>query len=201
VRAAKVESLPHEDVSAVAWDRGLILVASRRQVTVLTPDRRQLRRYRCDPGVVSVAQVGDWIALGNRDGNIDLVPVRGGARRSGFSFESTPSSEVVRILDGPAGTLIAGYANGTVGIWSMTNGMLLHRIRLHGPAIHLLLLEGKLYAATELGDHQVLNLGAFTLPYCELMQKVWRTIPVVWSDGLPRVQPPPGDHACRQKAP
>jgi WD40 repeat protein len=196
VRASKVEPLPREGVGAVAWDRGRLIVATRREVTVSNSAGRRLRRYPCDPGVAAMAQVGEWIALGNRDGNIDLVPLSGGTRRAGFSFENTPSSEVVRILDGPAGTLIAGFANGTVGIWSMANGVQLHRVRLHGPALHLLLRDGRLYVATELGDHLVLDLRVFTLPYCELIRKLWKTVPVVWSDGLPRIQPPPADHHC-----
>jgi len=204
VRRAGVTPLAVKDASAIAVHRGRsrqhdrILVAARRQVTTFDLAGRPLSRHACDPGVQALARVGSWLALGNQDGHIDLVPARGAGPAPLFSFQETPSSSVVRILEGPAQTMIAGFANGTISIWSTGNGVLLHSARLHGPVVHMLLRAGKLHAATELGDHRLLNLSALSQPYCELMQRLWSAVPVVWEDGLPRLRPPPADHACRR---
>jgi hypothetical protein len=55
----------------------------------------------------------------------------------------------------------------------------------------------KLYAASELGDHLVMDLGVFDLSYCKLMKRIWRSIPVVWEKGLPVLRPAPVEHRCQ----
>jgi hypothetical protein len=67
---------------------------------------------------------------------------------------------------------------------------------LSGPVTHLLRDGGKLYAATELGDHLVWNLAPLNLGYCEVMRRVWKSIAVVWRDGKPVTRPPPPHHRC-----
>jgi hypothetical protein len=107
-----------------------------------------------------------------------------------------PASEVRSFLPGPLDTLIAGYANGFLGIWSLRTGTLLYELRLHGPIEHLLFEGETLYAASTLGDHVTLDLGVLGRPYCDLMREVWAAVPVAWSDGHAIAQPPPNDHPC-----
>src|SRR5262249_32676894 len=110
-----------------------------------------------------------------------------------------PSSPVVRLLEGPMNTLIVGYASGALGIWNQTDGTRLAYTRLHGAVVHLLIEDHKLYAATELGDSLVWDLGAFYRDYCELLKDVWAQVPVVWEGGDVVAQPPPTDHACHRR--
>jgi hypothetical protein len=102
------------------------------------------------------------------------------------------------MVEGPEGTLIAGYANGLVGIWSLANGARLEHDRLHGPVTNLLRRGSRLYAATELGEHLVLDLSVFDTSYCELMRRVWEAVPVVWERGVLVLRPPPDGHRCRR---
>jgi hypothetical protein len=152
--------------------------------------------YDAAVGVSAMAYVKDWLVLGNRDGNIELVSTRPGRKRPTFIFEDVPSSPVVRMLEGPMGTLVVGYANGLMGIWNVANGTRLEHFRLHGPVAHLLIEAGRLYAATELGDRHVVDLQVFRMDYCDLMRTVWKAVPVVWQKGLPVLQPMPVRHRC-----
>jgi len=83
-----------------------------------------------------------------------------------------------------------------VGLWSLRNGARLESAQLHGPAVHLLVREGKLYAASELGQHLVLDLTIFHTPYCDLLRSLWREVPVIWQGGLPVQRRAPHDHQC-----
>ena len=63
--------------------------------------------------------------------------------------------------------------------------------------VHLAVDGGRVFAATELGDHAVLDMGIFAEDYCALMREVWHAVPVVWEDGRARVEAPPEGHPCR----
>jgi WD40 repeat protein len=185
------------DASAIALDRGEILVAARRGIQVLSSSgERRSTIQGGGIGVSALRRVGRWLVLGFTNGSIELIPIDGGEKPS-FSFEQTPSSPVVRLLNGPMRTLIAGFANGLIGIWNLNNGSRLYQIRLHGAVHHLLLEERHLYAATDLGQHAVLDLGVLHVGYCDLLAEVWRQIPVLWEGGLPVLKPPPSRHRCK----
>jgi hypothetical protein len=140
------------------------------------------------------------LVFGFENGSIESH--RPGLRRpTSLRFVSTPSSQVVSLLEGPRGTLIAGFASGLVGIWHARDGKLLTTTKLHGPAVHLVIHEQKLYAATELGGHRVLDLKSFYTSRCDLLRDVWQKTPTVWEDGHPRLQPPSPDHACAKGTP
>ena len=187
-----------QKVSAVGRHEGRLLVATAREASVVDAQGATLSRGqgRPGPGVTAVTRAGPWLALGFRDGNIELLPTARGGTRPGFSFEDTPSSPVQRLAPGPMGTLIAGYANGLVGLWSLRNGKRLEHGQLHGPVVHLLLRKGKLYAASELGQHLTMDLAIFHADYCDLLRSIWREVPVVWEGGLPLERPAPDDHTC-----
>jgi hypothetical protein len=96
-------------------------------------------------------------------------------------------------------TLIAGYANGLLGIWNLKDGKRLHDEHLHGAVLHLLLDGGRLYAATELGQHRVLDLRVFTQDYCSLVREIWSKVPFVWEGGLPVRRRPDPQHRCHKQ--
>ncbi len=183
--------------SAVAWDRDEILLAAGREVLSFDASGGKKASFAVAPGVTALARAGPWLVLGYREGQIQLVPTTAGGRKPSFGFEGLPASAVERLLAGPAGTVVAGFANGVLGIWNLENGAKLESAKAHGPVVHLLLEDAKLYAGTELGDHVVMDLRDFFRDHCELMREVWRTVPVIWEKGLPVLRPPPDDHRCR----
>jgi WD40 repeat protein/serine/threonine protein kinase len=190
-------------VTALGRGDGALLVAAGAQVLLF--DARtgaERRRISSSPGATALATMGrGWVAAGFRDGNVELLQLTSGARRQGRTLEEVPSSPVTRILDGPKGTLILGFANGVVGIWDRADGKRLKHARIHGPLVHLLLQGRKLYAATALGQHLVWDLGVFFDSRCQLLREVWGRVPVVWEGGHPTLRPPPPGHPCAGSAP
>jgi WD40 repeat protein len=156
--------------------------------------RRERSYASLDAGVTAMTRVGGKLLLGFANGSIEYA---GGAR---ISFERVPSSRVVRLRPGPQGTVIAGYANGLVGLWSLADGLRLGHTYLHGPARHLLLRQRRLYAVSDLGDRRVLRLDAFYVEACELLRDIWRQVPAIWDDGRPQLRPPPTTHRCAGEA-
>jgi hypothetical protein len=186
------------DATAVALaPAGQVLVATRKgQVLVFDGAGERLSVVAAERDVKAMARVARWMALGFEDGNVEMVPVDADEPQPTMALEQTPSSPVVRMLAGPRDTLIVGYANGVVGVWTLDGGVLLDHVRLHGPAAHLVVHEGKLWAATELGDHRTMDLADLHSSYCDLLRRIWQQVPVVWEGGTAQLKPPPTDHAC-----
>jgi WD40 repeat protein len=186
--------------SAVALAGARHLVAAGARVKVFDGRGERLAVHEVSVGVSALTLASRRLVIGFGDGNIEVLPTGDADRRApSFSFEGVPSSPVVRMLPGPMGTLIAGYADGLLGIWKLDSGTLLHHVRLHGPVVHLALRGGKLHAASELGDHLDLDLSIFRLDYCQVLYRVWRRVPVVWDSGLPVKRKPDPRHPCFQK--
>jgi hypothetical protein len=111
-------------------------------------------------------------------------------------LERVPSSSVARLLLGPGGTVVAGFASGAVGLWSTEHGKLLETFRLHGP-IRFLELRGRtLHAVSELGDHEAIDVGYYVESYCAVLREIWNEVPVIWDEGQVRLRPPPRAHPC-----
>ena len=191
----QVKRLIH-NAGAVSWGGNQALVAGDTQVNLYDGAGKLLRSWSSGPGVTALTRVEGRLALGFRDGNIELLGDARGPGNNKLTFEDVPASKVVRLLAGPKGTLVAGFANGQLGIWSLDNGARLRRSRLHGAVRHIALAGGKLLAATELGDHLSLDLSTFDLAYCDLMQRVWKEVPVMWENGLPIKRAPLPGHQC-----
>ncbi len=186
----------HDAARTVAWDGTRLHVRTGSQLACFDGAGEAERDLEIGVGVTASACAGEWLVLGFTDGNLELYPLDGDRERPTFSFEDVPSSPVVRILEGPADTLIVGFADGMLGLWDRRDGKRLDHSRLHGPVSHLLLREQHLYAATELGDHAVLDLEAFYADRCALLRQVWDEVPVVWEQGLPVERAPAADHEC-----
>ena len=173
-------------------------VATSTVVTVHTPAGRRKASYPAHPGITAVARVGRGLVLGYREGNLEYLAMPGASGKVPRLIpESSAASPVERLIPGPGGTVVAGHADGSVGLWSLASGRRLRRARLHGPVSHLLLRLHHLYVATELGDHTTWDLGVLEMDYCALMRKVWRDIPVAWSGGRPTLSGPPAKHRCK----
>jgi WD40 repeat protein len=108
---------------------------------------------------------------------------RDGARVSGFPdgrIEITPttslpppsSSAVTLLVEGPAQTLIAGYANGTIAVWGMENGALLYRAAMHGSVARATTSGEELTLESEIGDKLLLPLHVLQAPYCTLLREI-----------------------------
>jgi len=184
------------DAQAVALDRGEILVATADRILTFDAAGEMLSGHDIGAGVTAMIRTGEWLVLGFGDGNLELHPIDGDGDRPAFPFEDVPSSPVVTLLEGPMEILVVGYASGDLGLWNVTNGARLHAARLHGPVGQLLVDGGRLYAASDLGDHLVLDLSSFDVDYCDLMQGIWAEVPVVWEGGLPVTKEPPAGHVC-----
>jgi hypothetical protein len=184
------------DVTALGSGTGTILVAADAKLLRFDPGGKPRGHLRAARGVTAMAQAGPGrLVLGFRDGNIELLPTAG-QKRPGHTFEQVPSAAVVRLVEGPQGTLIAGFANGVVGIWDRDDGKRLEHARIHGPVVHLLLRGSKLYAASELGHHLIWDLGLFFADRCELLRQVQSRVPVVWERGHPVIAPPSRGGGC-----
>jgi len=184
--------------TAVAWARDRILVADGDQVLVLDSAGRLARALPGGRDITALGPVGDGdVLLGFANGNLEIVPLS--AERSRHAFEGTPATAVVRIVPGPAGTSIAAFANGFVGLWNPANGALLAWLRLHGAIAHLARAGRWLLVASDLGDVTSFDLGPFDAGYCDLMAEIWAEVPVAWEGGLAVAKPAPGrgEHACR----
>ena len=162
---------------------GEVLVATEDEVRVFDTDGGESRRYAVGTGVSALAQDGERWILGYEDGSIETATVEDGKMEEALVFDGTPGSEVVELLVVGEDALIAGFSNGTLGLWDMETGARLYRTQLHGPVRHLALADRNLYVATDLGDTEVLDLDALYLDDCELLQRVWEESRVMWIDG------------------
>jgi len=176
-----------------------LLVAGQRKVRVLPLAGKVTRTsYITDPGVSAVARGRDVFVLGFKDGSMELLDPRPDQRRQRITFKDVPASPVERLMVGDMDTLVAGYANGTVGIWSVRTGRRLYQTRLHGPVVHLLRQGHRLHAATDLGHHLTWDLGLLRRDYCTMLRQVWGQVPVVWEQGRAVLRSTPVGHKCKK---
>ena len=185
----------HAATAIATWDREL-LVASAGKVMRVAIDGTTLGKVAVDERVTALARVGSSIGVGTVHGDIRCLARDGGDLHQGTSLSGLPSTAVEVLLEGPADTVVAGFADGTVGVWDRKRGSLVHTAFLHGKVAFLERSGGKVQAMSELGDHVVLDLDVLQRPYCEVMHDVWSRVPVVWEDGRAIQRGRPPDHLC-----
>lgn len=187
--------------SAVAiGPAGTLLVASEGEVRVHSEDSCEHQRsLEAGSGVRIMLALANEIVLGFADGSVGVVGLRGNEDRAEIAFEGVPASPPEVMAAGPSETLVVGYQNGFVGLWSLVNGSLVHSFRLHGPLAHLVIHGSRLHAVTELGDSRSLDLSTFDLDECALLERLWETVPVTWDDGTVRRSSPPAEHRCARE--
>ncbi|MCB9557458.1 MAG: protein kinase [Deltaproteobacteria bacterium] len=179
--------------TAIGGEGKEILVATHEKIFVYDAQGTPLRRIDGREGAVSIARIDGQIALGFVDGNIELLPAQ---QAAGRTFDNVPSSAVVLLLPGPAHTLIAGHANGVVGMWSIETGVQLEYAHLHGAAAHQLATTEFLLIGSEMGDWVRWDLSPLHAKWCDLLKDIWRHVTVAWEAGRPVKRPPPRGHPC-----
>jgi len=183
----------------ISRDRGEILLSTGRKVLIFTAaGKRRVAPEKVSPGITAMRRVPRGIICGFIDGSIELISIAREGLGKPRIFEGTPSSPVVQLYPGPRGTVAAGFANGMMGVWNIENGSRLHQVRLNGPVKHILFEGSRLHLATVLGNYLSLNVEIFSYRYCDLLKKVWRQVPVIWSGGLPVRRNPQKDHFCNK---
>jgi WD40 repeat protein len=181
---------------------------------LLVVTQRGVRRFGVDGvkratiarggGGSAVARDGRWLVIGQPSGELSAWRLRGGSApgeaprvaAAALMLQGTPAKRVERLLLTARDTVVAGFANGTVGLWDLHSGQPLERGRLHGPVIHLARRGDRIWAATELGDHLSWQLDVLSRDYCELLRRLWRRIPTTWRQSQLVSAPAPADHAC-----
>ncbi len=187
-----------EGATAVAAVGGRILVAADDDVVIRGSGGRPLDRLELPPHprITTLTQHESTLLIGLQDGTIEPIDAATGTRTVSFQFEDAPDAAVTRLLATDDDLLVAGFADGSVGVWSLEDGTRLLATRLYGPVAHMLLRGDQLDAATAMGDTLAWDLGVFRRDYCELMDEVWGQVPVVWTHGEPTVQERSLEHTC-----
>lgn len=199
VRAATREVTLALEALAIAADGEGLLVATQQGVRSFDAAGREHSRLDEQRDVTALWRAPKLLLLGSAKGSLTAVPLARLEPRPfqmAPGFEQLPRAGVTRIQQGPGWTVLAGFADGTVGLWDLRTGRRLESFRLHGPIAHLRLTDRLLVAASELGDHRVFDVSAFSMPYCELLRQVWKDVPVLWEGGGPVRAAPPADHPC-----
>ncbi|MFH0903524.1 MAG: hypothetical protein V2A73_23085, partial [Pseudomonadota bacterium] len=187
------------EATVLGGDGSELLVVAGQRLLVIDPSSGSTEAtHPVNRGVSVVGRIGDSFVLGYQQGQVELLASRGetGASCSSHSFKGAPSCAVTRLVAGPAGTLVGGYADGTVILWTLADGAVLESTKLHGAIRHVRYSGGKLFAVSEVGQYLVWDLRAFLEGYCELMRQVWRAIPIVWENGLPVHRVSTQEHRC-----
>ncbi len=182
-----------------AKDGGLWLAENDRLRHFASDGTASLPVRRIGAGATALAEIGGRMLVGFRDGTTEpfaLAGTAGGAT----TFEGSPGSAVLSLLEGPGGTFV-GTARGLVGIWGLRDGRRLLSANMHGPVTHLAIAGGELLAASELGEHLRIPLGAFERSWCELLHEVWSDVSVGWESGHAVLQPAPSTHSCAKSGP
>jgi hypothetical protein len=190
------KTLASERVMALGAGPKDLLLATASAILTFDTKGNPGARYDDVHAVVSIARVGDAIAVGKRDGSLALLVESKADRKAAIAFKDVPSNPPTIMLAGPMGTLLVGYASGEIGMWSTRDGSRLARAHLHGRARHMLIEDQRLYVATDLGAYLVWDLRAFYASYCDLIQDVWRGVQVVWDAGRPVRRQRPDGHRC-----
>ncbi len=177
--------------TAIGWtQRGEVLRATQTELYA------QEQRIAIGPGASALGQTERWWVVGYEDGHLERRELSTGAAAQRAYLEDTPASPVERLIAGPSGTVVAGFANGTVGLWDERSGRRLMVDRLHGPIDHLRMQGDQLLALSALGEHGVWDLSVLTASYCGLLRSVWREVKHRWSRGVLSAAAPPAGHRC-----
>jgi WD40 repeat protein len=197
--------LLENDALAITNTSSETLVGTGSEVVVYRGDGVEASRLPSIWNLTALARAGDTVFLGGSDGLLNRTGIRRDGEPQRIELEGTPAVAVSSLMPGPAGTIVAGFADGTVGIWSLETGRLFRSWRMHGPARFLHFDGQTAYAASELGDFVSWSIGQVGEEYgelmCQTMFEIWDEVPVTWSAGRAVVQPPPGNHPCFDSSP
>jgi hypothetical protein len=172
------------------------LVAIGSGVELFDTRGQSMGRFGSGSKVTAAAFLGMAMAVGFSDGSIELRTPR---ERIPIFFQEPPGAAVTQMVAGPAGTLIAGFANGAFGIWNTGTGVRLERAAVHGAVQYLVMHDQILIAASEVGAIATMDLSVLTADYCALLEEVRSRVPILWHDQGAVVEPPRPGHRCSQR--
>ncbi len=95
--------------------------------------------------------------------------------------------------------VVAGFADGQVGMWDLSSGGRNLQARLHGGVRWLNLSRDGLLALSELGQVRLWDFRIFHEEHCDLLRKVWKNLPRIWEDGRPVLRGPDPEHPCMRQ--
>jgi len=173
-----------------------ILIATTSSIYVFDLRGERISKQPAARGIVALGPAGGAVALGFRDGSIQLQALDPTSSTPALRLKRTPFSEPTRIVDGPGETILVGFANGLVGIWDRSRGTRLAATQIHGAVLHLLLQDSQMIVTSELGEHLVWDLKPLVQDYCQLLRRVWSKIGVSWEQGRLVRRAPPTGHRC-----
>jgi WD40 repeat protein len=188
----RFEKLPYR-VSVAAWVNGALLLAAEKTVRVLDRDLHEQSAYPIRASAWAVSQNDDTIAAGFVQGGVTLISKSG---REVPALELQPSRAPHVIAFGPGHTLIVGYGDGGLGIWSTIDGSRLDFVNLSGDVSAVRVVGDDLFALTSRGDTFTMSLAPLTADYCDLLREVWGKMPLLWNEGRLATSPAPRDHRC-----
>lgn len=187
-------------ISSVALDGAVLWLASPSHIWRLDGKSQSLKptMWKSLAGPVTAMHViGSWLGVGYKSGQFVWFPRNNKVKEQPKeSFYDLPLSAISKVIPGPHQTVVLGFQNGTIGIWSRVSGRRLESIRLHGSVQHLRRNKHTLIAATDLGESIVWDLSSYQLSHCELLRNVWKKVAVVWFNGRVVAKPMPQSHRC-----
>ena len=184
--------------SWIGFTGGELLVSANNQLLRFDESGRPLHpSHDVDRSASAAAIVDEGLVVGYHDGSVQLRKGSDDKSTDLKLMQKTPAGAPLHVLPAPRNTVAVGYADGSLGIWSLADGSRLAEGRLHGPVAHLIIRNDKLYAASDMGDHLVWDLGAYRRDYCALMKELWGKVPVHWRAGRAVRRAPPAEHPCQ----
>lgn len=187
-------ALDTKGVRALASSGERLLLATDDRVLSLSSNGSVAEQWPAR-GVTALGAIGPFPVAGFEEGDFELLPSHG-AEPQACVFADKPSSAVTALLEGSAGVIVVGYANGFLGLWSTDDGSQIYSTRLHGPITYLTRTDASIVAASAMGDHVSLDTSGMERGYCALMREIWSRAPVVWEDGMAVLRDPPSSHRC-----
>jgi hypothetical protein len=91
---------------------------------------------------------------------------------------------------------VAGFADGSFGVWSSSSGIRLERGAVVGAVRFLAVDDELVLVSSEVGSTAALDLSLLTADYCELLKEVWSQVPVLWRDQAVLQATPEPNHPC-----
>jgi WD40 repeat protein/serine/threonine protein kinase len=149
-------------------------------------------------GKISSCQIiNNKLCLGYSDGTVEIMELSG--NKKPLLLEEVPSNPVTVISKGPMRTTMVGFSDGRAGLWNMDSGARLYSTKMHGSIFGLWYNQGKLYGITDMGQELNLDLSLFEISYCSFLSLVWKSVKVIWKDGILLPKETPLHHQCSNK--
>ncbi|PID38815.1 MAG: hypothetical protein CSB49_03650 [Proteobacteria bacterium] len=192
-RPGKPTTIIADDQMSVSFGKDILALDVKQRLTRYAPDGRRLRRYPVVKAgrVIDYDDRGVFISAGS-------VVVRPWDSDDPSRIHRVPMTRghPVAALRGPRELAFIGTKRGHLQVWDLERRRQVIDFELVGGVMHLALRGRLLYAVSELGDAQVVDLSPLLQPPCELLRDVWRRQPAIWDDGKLKRRGAPAQHRC-----